>query len=144
MPEAPMSRMSGSSEGQPCRNVSVLVVEHHEESRAALVSALQNVGAHVMSVSTVAEALVCMRTVKPDVLVSELVMPDQDGFALLKHVQSSPDLNDIPAIAVAGHGDLMDAANRSGFHGFVKNPVNADELWHAVRALVQGHRESAQ
>jgi CheY-like chemotaxis protein len=124
-----------------CQNVSVLVVEDHDDSRDLLVFALEQAGATVIAVSSVAEALKWLKTVRPQVLVSDLSMPGRDGFSLLQEVRSSPELHDLPAIAVTGHTqpELLSRAEGAGFQRFMRKPVNITELCEAVQALARTH-----
>jgi CheY-like chemotaxis protein len=123
--------------------VAVVVVEDHDDSRDFLVLALQELGAKAIGARSAAQALGYMRTVRPDVLVSDLSMPEQDGFELLREVRSSPYLKDVPAIAVTGHGDLRAKAGRSGFQWFIRKPIDAIELCRVIAALT-GRGESTE
>lgn len=123
-----------------CRDVSVVVVEDHDDSREFLVFALQGLGARAIGASSAAQALRYMLTVRPDVLISDLSMPEQDGFELLSEVRSSPYLKDVPAVAVTGHGDLREKAGRSGFQFFMTKPIDAMELCRVIGALAGGGR----
>ena len=118
-----------------CSDISVMVVEDHDDSRDFLVFALQALGARAIGARSAAQALGYMRSVRPHVLVSDLSMPDQDGFELLHAVRSSPYLRDVPAIAVTGHGDLREKAGRSGFQWFIRKPIDAMELCRVIAAL---------
>lgn len=132
-------------EAGPCQNVSVLVVEDHDDSRDLLVFALEQAGATVIAASSVAEALKWLKTVRPQVLVSDLSMPGRDGFSLLQEVRSSPELHDLPAIAVTGHTqpELLSRAEGAGFQRFMRKPVNITELCDAVQALAVERRPEA-
>jgi CheY-like chemotaxis protein len=59
-----------------CGGVAVKVVEDHDDSREMIVLALEVFGAQVVSMNSAAEALASLQTVRPDVLVSDLSMPD--------------------------------------------------------------------
>jgi CheY-like chemotaxis protein len=125
-----------------CRDVAVMVVEDHDDSRDMLVFALEALGAHVVGVSSAVEALTYMQRVRPDVLVSDLSMPEMDGFELLQHVRASPGLEDLPAIAVTGHGEMSAKARQSGFQRFFRKPIDTIELCRAIGALTGGRPHS--
>ena len=129
-------------EAGPCQNVVVLVVEDHDDSRYLLAFALEQAGAAVIAASSVAEALQWLKTLRPHVLVSDLSMPGRDGFSLLQEVRSSPELHDLPAIAVTGHTqpDLLSRAEGAGFQRFMRKPVNITDLCEAVRVLALGRQ----
>lgn len=126
-----------------CTNVSVVVVEDHDDSRDFLVAALQVLGARVIGAASAAHALRYMKAVRPNVLVTDLSMPDQDGFALLQELRSSPHLKDVPAIAITAHGDLRGKADRSGFQWFMRKPIDAMELCRAIATLAAPRHDEA-
>ena len=120
-----------------------MVVEDHDDLRNLLVVGLEAAGAFVMSANSAAVALTYMKVVRPDVLVSDLSMPGQDGFELLQEVRSSPALMDVPAIAITGHGDLRSKADRSGFQQFMEKPIDTEELCRAI-ATVAGRGRAVE
>jgi CheY-like chemotaxis protein len=126
-------------EAGPCQDVSVLVVEDHDDSRELLVFALERAGATVIGVASAAEALKWLKTIRPQVIVSDLSMPGRDGFSLLQEVRSLPDLQDLPAIAVTGHTqpDILARVASAGFQQFMRKPVNLTDLCDAIRTLAR-------
>jgi len=136
--------MSLSPTHTACTDITVLVVEDHDDSRDFLVHALRHLGAHVVAVGGAAKALAYLKTVKPHVVVSDLSMPDKDGFEFLQEVRASPYLRDVPAVAVTGHRGLEGRAERAGFQRFMRKPIDALELCRVIGALVAagGQREA--
>jgi len=128
------------TDGRPCQDVSVLVVEDHDDSRELFVYALEQAGATVLAVSSVEQALTWLKTVRPQIIVSDLSMPGRDGFSLLQEVRSSPDLADLPAIAVTGQPDMMFRAAERGFQRCLRKPVNITDLCEAISSLVHKAR----
>ena len=112
-----------------------MVVEDHDDSREFLVFALESFGAHVVGMSSAGQALLYMQTIRPDVLVSDLSMPEMDGFQLLHVVRATPSLKDLPAIAVTSHRDLAAKASESGFQRFIKKPIDPMELCQAIATV---------
>ncbi|HJX27034.1 MAG TPA: response regulator, partial [Thermoanaerobaculia bacterium] len=64
--------------------VRVLIVEDEEDTRELLVASLRQCGADVTATASVAEALACLDRALPDVLVSDLAMPEEDGYSLIR------------------------------------------------------------
>lgn len=123
----------------PCQDVSVLIVEDHDDSRELLAFALEQAGATVIAVASATEALKWLKTIRPQVIVSDLSMPGRDGFSLMREVRSLPDLQDLPAIAVTGHiqPELLARAASTGFQRFMRKPVNLTDLCEAIRVLAR-------
>ena len=66
----------------------VLVVDDEADARRVLVMVLERVGAVVTTAGSVPAAIEALAKARPDVLVSDLGMPDQDGFDLIRHVRA--------------------------------------------------------
>jgi CheY-like chemotaxis protein len=117
----------------------VLVVDDEADAREALVALLERFGAEVRSVASVAEAMIALKTSLPDVLISDLGMPGEDGYALIRQVRLLPAEagGRLPALAVSGYA--TDAHRRkvisSGFQRLLEKPVEPAELVAEVARL---------
>ena len=127
------------------RGVRVLVVDDDIDTRELLILILTPYGAEVRVSASVGEALEIFRSWRPDVLVSDISMPEEDGYALIRHVRalSREEGGQIPAIALTAFAKVADRS-RALLHGFqlhVTKPVEAAELVAAVANLA-GRTES--
>ncbi len=107
----------------------------------ALVS--QHFGARVTAAGSVSEALAALERERPDVLLSDLRMPEADGYDLIRSVRALPldRGGGIPAAAVSGHGGLeARRALRRGFYLHIAKPVDPIALAEAVRLLARSGR----
>jgi CheY-like chemotaxis protein len=115
----------------------VLVVEDEVETRDMIHLVLEEAGARVTDVGSVREAETTLERALPDVLVSDLALPGEDGYTLIKRLRLRPleQGGEIPAIAVTAHCRASDRARAmsSGYQMFLHKPVNTSEL---VGALV--------
>lgn len=121
----------------------VLVVEDDLDSRELLGEYLGFRGAAVTSAPSVAAALAVLDSVDADVIISDVALPDEDGYALLGHVRATPKTAQIPAIALSGHraDDAERArAGRAGFNAYMEKPVDLEKLVALIRELVPGAR----
>lgn len=123
------------------RGIRVLVVDDHPDARDVLAEALVSYGATVAVASSAREAMVILPSFRPNVLVSDIGMPEEDGYALLQRVRSlSGPLAKVPAIAVTAYARTEDAqrARRAGFYCHVPKPTKpeilADAVTRAIRA----------
>ena len=119
--------------------VRVLVVDDDSDTGELLALVLTPHGADVRSSASVSEALEIFRSWHPDVLVSDIGMPEEDGFALIRQVRafSREEGGQIPAIALTGFAKVADRS-RALLHGFqlhVTKPVEPAELVAAVANL---------
>jgi CheY-like chemotaxis protein len=104
-----------------------MVVEDDPDTQNMLRFLLEQYGAAVMSASSSTEALRALTQQKPDILISDLGMPDMDGFELIRKIRSelSPDLQNLLAYANAN----------AGFHARIAKPAAVDHLLLVVAKL---------
>jgi len=135
-------RQAGQSlhEGKPeLDGLRVLTVEDESDSREMLELVLRSQGAEVVSVSSVREALQVLNNNgwKPDVLVSDLGMPEEDGYDLIRKLRSrTPEQGgELPAIAITGYAGQEEAERSlaAGYQIQLTKPVNWNDL---IKTLV--------
>jgi len=117
----------------------ILVVDDEEDTRQLLAQSLTFYGATVTSAASAAEGLSELEDKKPDLLVSDIGMPDEDGYTLIRKVRALPDekLARIPAIALTAFTRAQDRvrALSSGYQSHVAKPVEPDELVTVIASL---------
>jgi PAS domain S-box-containing protein len=127
--------------GEPSllEGLSVLLVDAGDDSREVLGTILKRHGARVDTAGTAAEALDAVTRRHPDVLVAELELPDESGFALLARVRALPPESGgrTPAAVLTGHGRSDDRVQSllAGFQLHLAKPVQPAELVAAVASL---------
>jgi signal transduction histidine kinase len=132
--------LAGSAGELPSlRGVRVLVVEDHDDARDAIAAVLRQCGAEVLVASSVAGARALLAYATPDILLSDIGMPDEDGYALIQHVRATPALATIPAIALTAYAGVIDQARAlaAGFETHMAKPIEATTLARVVRSLVR-------
>ena len=117
--------------------VKVLIVDDHEDTRDLLGFALQIEGAEVRLAESVDQAREILAAWKPSVVMSDLTMPNEDGFALIQSLRQDPTLQAVPAIALTGHAEerAKAAALHAGFTAHVAKPVDISALVAEVAEL---------
>ena len=119
--------------------VSVLVVDDDADSRSFVCQLLEHHGATVSMSDSTSDALSRFRQLRPDVIISDIGMPDEDGYALIKRVRSlsSHEGGNTPAMALTAYARNQDetAALSAGYHRHVRKPVDVAELITAVAEL---------
>ncbi|HYO64741.1 MAG TPA: ATP-binding protein, partial [Archangium sp.] len=120
--------------------VRVLVVDDEQGSRELLRALLEERGAVVSSASSAAEALEQLQRAPPELLVSDIGMPDTDGYAFIRQVRALPPARggQVPAAALTAYTRLEDRtrALSAGFHVYVPKPVDPLELVMALANLI--------
>jgi CheY-like chemotaxis protein/anti-sigma regulatory factor (Ser/Thr protein kinase) len=117
----------------------VLVVDDHGDARDLIQRVLEDCGAEVLTASGAVEALDLLQDHRPDVLVSDIGMPDVDGYELLRRVRALGPANGgrVPAIALTAFARSEDRtrALRAGFLVHVSKPVDPSELVATVASV---------
>jgi len=118
----------------------VLLVEDDNDSRKLLGAMLRRHGARVTSTKSAAEALEAFASELPDVMISDIGMPDQDGYELVRKLRALPVEKGgaTPAIALTGYASRKDRerALGSGYQTHLAKPIEQAELIAAIAALV--------
>lgn len=119
--------------------VKVLIVDDEADARELLQTVLKQCGAEVQAVSSVRLAIEAVKQWKPDVLVSDIGMPGEDGYELIRQIRSLPhkEGGSIPAAALTAYARSEDRlrALTSGFQTHVAKPVEPVELAAVVASL---------
>jgi CheY-like chemotaxis protein/anti-sigma regulatory factor (Ser/Thr protein kinase) len=119
--------------------VRILVVDDQQDSRAFLGTLLQNQGATVCSAGSAPEALQAFARERPDVVVSDIAMPGEDGYDLIRQLRALPasDGGHTPAVALTAYVRHEDAAAAlaAGYQRHIRKPVIVSELIGAVAEL---------
>ena len=119
----------------------VLVVDDEPDTRELLKAGLGQCGAEVTVVSSVSEALAAMRDNLPDVLISDIGMPGEDGYDLIRRVRALPAASGgrVPAIALTAYARAEDRmqALRTGYQMHVPKPVEMAELVAVAASLIR-------
>ncbi len=117
----------------------VLVVDDETDAREWIRTVLQDSGAEVILAASVGEALEALQQSRPDVLVSDIGMPGEDGYALMRKIREMESVSgvSIPAVALTGYARVEDyrEALAAGFQLHVAKPVRAAELIAVVASL---------
>ena len=122
----------------------ILVAEDDPDSLEFLAALLEMNGAEVRRCRDGAEARKALGGFHPDIIISDLAMPVEDGFELIAALRrlAPEDGGEVPAIAFSSVLDptLRDLALRSGYQEFVSKPIDPSLLLGTVTAMMVGRR----
>lgn len=154
MPAKNESDVSINTQGQPretsnesnhklLSGLNILVVDDHPDSLQMITQLLVSAEAEVQSASSAAEAFELFRQNKPDILISDLAMPNEDGYALIRRVREyEKDKGEhTPAIALTAHVMIKERirTQAEGFQIFISKPVETNELIDAITNLINNN-----
>jgi CheY-like chemotaxis protein len=119
--------------------VRVLVVDDEPDARALLRETLTQAGAVVVAAASVAEALPAIGRLRPHVLISDIAMPEADGYELIRKLRAAEgDAGPkTPAVALTAYARAEDRirALAAGYQAHVAKPVEPRELVYVVAGL---------
>ncbi|MBW4487736.1 MAG: PAS domain S-box protein [Trichocoleus desertorum ATA4-8-CV12] len=122
------------------QGVTVLVVDDENDARELLQTILEQSGANVTAVASVAEAIAAYEAIRPDILISDIAMPGEDGYALIHKVKTLEDYQakPMPAIALTAYAreEDQDQALSAGFQMHFAKPVEPTSLVSALANLL--------
>ncbi len=130
------------------RLISVLLVEDDEDARRLVTQTLEYYGAQVLPAASASEAVQLLEQHHADVLLSDLRMPGEDGFALIHNLRSRRD-SDVASIPVASITASRLTEDRhhaiaAGYQLHLQKPVDPDELVSAMLMLASMPRDGQQ
>ena len=124
----------------------VLVVDDEDDARLLLQTTLEQFGATVTVAASAAEALAAFDAQPPDVLLSDIGMPQEDGYTLIRRVRarSSSAGGGVPAVALTAYASPSDrlAALTAGYQAHVAKPYEPREVATLVASLGRGARQA--
>ncbi len=141
--DADAARLSVPVSAQPqLAGVHALVVEDDPDGNELITTILERYGARVTSVGTAGAALDALDAERPDILVSDIGLPDHDGIELIKMVRTRAFAKSMPAIALTAYASRQDAAKAiaAGFDAHVAKPVQPGTLGTTVARLIASGR----
>ncbi|MBN1396988.1 MAG: response regulator [Bacteroidetes bacterium] len=112
----------------------VLVVDDSATVRKFVAAALNMKGFRVITASDGIEALERMPSEKFDLIITDLNMPDMDGYELIRSIRETPEYRDIPIIVLSSMTDLKnkDLAMESGALAFLEKPLSTEVIQREV------------
>jgi signal transduction histidine kinase/ActR/RegA family two-component response regulator len=117
----------------------ILVVDDDPDARELVARALGDLGGQVVTTSSAAEARAELDLRKPDVIVSDIGMPGEDGLSFIRALRGHPAHRDIPAIALTAYATATDQAEaiKAGYREHVPKPVQPYRLARVIMMALQ-------
>ncbi|MEM1391830.1 MAG: PAS domain S-box protein, partial [Cyanobacteria bacterium P01_H01_bin.150] len=121
--------------------INILVVDDEVDSLELIAFILQREGAIITSATSASIALEIISNSTPDLIISDIGMPEMDGYELIKRIRASEKSKSIPAIAVTAYtGEVnQQQAIAAGFQQHISKPIDANKVVDIVMELVKGY-----
>ncbi|MEP0776310.1 ATP-binding protein [Microcoleus sp. ZQ-A2] len=146
LPLMPTPLKANPDEGSPdqpldLNGIKILVVDDETDSREFVAFLLEQQGAQVRAASSAHEALIALTQAKPDLLLSDVGMPDMDGYMLIQQVRAlAPEQGGkIPAIALTAYAGETNQQQviAAGFQKHISKPIEPEVLVQAISSLIR-------
>jgi signal transduction histidine kinase len=120
-----------------------LVVDDEPDARDFIAQVLQRAGAAVTTCSSVPQAIESIAQRLPDIIISDIAMPGEDGYDLARRIRRSVHAQDVPVIAVTAYARQEDRGKSmlAGFERHLSKPVDPRELVSVVESICRARRQ---
>ena len=115
----------------------IMVVDDDDDIRAELVEALKHEGYEVFSAVDARTALQGMRENPPDLLLTDVIMPHADGWALIRACRADAQLANVSLLVMSGSPIMRQLAIQSGAAGFLLKPLSRTATLEAVADVLR-------
>jgi CheY-like chemotaxis protein len=140
LPPSARNHSSGNGIAVDLAGVRVLLIDDEPDTLQVIARLFLCAGASVEAASSVDEALCKIARQRPEVLVSDIAMPQKDGYALIRELRAGPNA-DIPVLALTAYAREEDRARAlaAGFQDHLAKPVDPAKILAAVRNLAKNN-----
>jgi len=116
----------------------VLVVDDMSDNLILISLSLQDMGYRVVTATNGADALSVAKLARPDLILMDIAMPQQDGLAATRRIREEADLQSVPVVALTAFDTdgFRQAAFDAGFNGYLTKPVDFERLKNLIGNLL--------
>ena len=125
---------------QTLSGIHVLLVDDNDEARTLMKLIMEYQGGLVISASDAKSALALLATMKPDVLISDITMPEHDGWWFLREARRHGYLDGTPALAITALDLKPQQVTDGGFQAYLRKPIDPQALCNTVQTLARGRK----
>ncbi|HEY6400116.1 MAG TPA: response regulator [Blastocatellia bacterium] len=118
------------------KKTNILIAEDNQDSQSLLQTILESEGFIVTTVSDGEKAIEILQEIKPDILITDLMLPSVSGGDLIRHVRQTAELSRIPIVVISAYGDHYEKdALAAGADVVLKKPLDSNALVDAINQL---------
>jgi two-component system cell cycle response regulator DivK len=123
-------------------DVRILYIEDNHENRLLVRRILEAEGYSMIEATDGPTGLEVAAQMQPDLILLDINLPEIDGYDLAKRFRETPNLTDVPILAITAnvmHGD-RERTLEAGCDGYIQKPIDVDQLPNQVRAALKRNR----
>jgi two-component system cell cycle response regulator DivK len=116
----------------------ILVVDDMSDNLILISLSLQDLGYRVVTATNGADALNVAKLARPDLILMDIAMPQQDGLAATRRIREESELQTVPVVALTAFDTdgFRQAAFDAGFNGYLTKPIDFDRLRNLITKLL--------
>lgn len=117
----------------------ILYIEDNPDNRLLIRRVLNAEGYTVQEASNASTALTALQSMRPDLILMDINMPDMDGYTLTAHIRALPNLGLVPIVALTANvmkGD-RERSLEAGCDGYIQKPVDIDTLTQQIERFLK-------
>ena len=117
----------------------ILYIEDNPDNRLLIRRVLNAEGYTVQEASNASSALTALETMRPDLILMDINLPDMDGYTLTAHIRALPNLGLVPIVALTANvmkGD-RERSLEAGCDGYIQKPVDIDTLTQQIERFLK-------
>lgn len=116
----------------------VLVVDDSPSQREMIATLLRTVGMQVTVAGNGEEALECLKSLRPDLVITDVVMPKMNGYEFCRNLKKNPATEGIPVLMCTSKGEEFDRywGMKQGADAYIAKPFKPNELNQAIQKLL--------
>ena len=136
---------TGVPDSREAMKKTVLLVEDDFDTQHPLAEILQLKGYRVATASDVERAFFAARTKRPDLIITDLMLPGKSGLDLIVRVRKDPAIKSIPIVVLSGCvPQMLHDAQRAGADYCLEKPIHFERFWETLERLIGKQRESSR
>jgi CheY-like chemotaxis protein len=124
--------------------INILIAEDNIDSQRLLKTILEREGFIVTTASDGEKAIDILHEIKPDILVTDLLLPSVSGGDLIRYVRQTAELARIPIVVISAYGDYESDAIAVGANVVLKKPLDSNALVDTIKRLKASTDTDAQ
>lgn len=127
------------------KNVRALVVDDYDNMRKKLTTVLEKLGISITEAANGVEGMEILRNQKFDILFTDIVMPEMDGFELCEEIRKQPELRGLPIVVTSTHCDsnYIIKALRYGADDYISKPIEVDLVEKVITRILPSASEDS-
>ncbi len=125
------------------KKTNILIAEDNPDSQSLLQTILESEGFIVTTASDGEKAIEILQEIKPDILITDLMLPSVSGGDLIRHVRRTAELSQIPILVISAYGDYESDALAVGANAVLKKPLDSNVLVDTINQLNAARRADA-